>query len=302
MTQMKETSSPAHLWLTIVRDNVIHWTFLEQLQMPLGFGNAVVLQTMYSEIIPPVVLSSILMVGATSCAGLPSSWIADGSRDWICAAPSWIRYCVCPQLKPCDDLFCCRSGWWTCYRLRSVPITLEYGAARTTFWRIRGGEIWLTNFFFYYMKYLSFAAYHENPTLRSACWKFDSWYPAESNRFLCGEPKISFHFGRCCFLACLHVPYTRKPFSSSVFLPDLIFHFFRYPINDSRIPNRRRMFRMRKWCVPTRLLWKKFGTMRIESSNLAPDWLLDSDILCPTSSLDACTDLHTLEAMEVHTS
>lgn len=31
MTQMKETSSPAHLWLSIVRDNAVYWTFCKHL-------------------------------------------------------------------------------------------------------------------------------------------------------------------------------------------------------------------------------------------------------------------------------
>ena len=54
MTQMKEDSHPAHLWLSIVKhffprsfDLGAH----SLTQMPLGFGNAVVLQTMFSQFI-----------------------------------------------------------------------------------------------------------------------------------------------------------------------------------------------------------------------------------------------------------
>ena len=55
MTQMKEDSHPAHLWLSIVKKKKnVHFpqywcSLVLDVQMPLGFGNAVVLQTMFSK-------------------------------------------------------------------------------------------------------------------------------------------------------------------------------------------------------------------------------------------------------------
>ena len=54
MTQMKEDSYPAHLWLSIVKHFPCFLTSVltsarSLTQMPLGFGNAVVLQTMFSQ-------------------------------------------------------------------------------------------------------------------------------------------------------------------------------------------------------------------------------------------------------------
>ena len=51
MTQMREDSNQAHLWLTIVHFLMfsVPSFHLFAFQMPLGFGNAVVMQTVFSK-------------------------------------------------------------------------------------------------------------------------------------------------------------------------------------------------------------------------------------------------------------
>ena len=45
---IREDSSDAHLWLSIVSSSLLNCARLTHHQIPLGFGNAVVLQTMLS--------------------------------------------------------------------------------------------------------------------------------------------------------------------------------------------------------------------------------------------------------------
>ena len=52
ISTMNENSSPTRLWLSIVRKPSLKdsWQNPNTTQIPLGFGNAVVLQTMLSEL------------------------------------------------------------------------------------------------------------------------------------------------------------------------------------------------------------------------------------------------------------
>lgn len=67
MTQMKEDSHPAHLWLSIVKHFPHSFEFNDLgahplTQMPLGLGNAVVLQTMFSQSYNNYIIACAVMI------------------------------------------------------------------------------------------------------------------------------------------------------------------------------------------------------------------------------------------------
>jgi len=97
MTQMKETSSPAHLWLTIVGGSFTfsHKSLAYYLthQMPLGFGNAVVLQTMFSKNLSFTSYLT-LIPSPSSRIGVASARIPDANRHWFRTIIARIRYYI----------------------------------------------------------------------------------------------------------------------------------------------------------------------------------------------------------------
>lgn len=62
--------------------------------MPLGFGNAVVLQTLFSTFIILWFEDYNEPNCMISCLGFPSPRITDASRNWVRTITAWIRRVV----------------------------------------------------------------------------------------------------------------------------------------------------------------------------------------------------------------
>jgi hypothetical protein len=152
MTQMKEDSHPAHLWLSIVKHFprlVIFCCSPPLTQMPLGFGNAVVLQTMFSQSYINYIIGCAVMIADMfllfSRLSFSSARVADGCWNGFCSIAKRFRFVGVINRKMCqftNDVFFLfllfyifRTSRGSCVRICSIPISTRYRASRaSSFW------------------------------------------------------------------------------------------------------------------------------------------------------------------------
>jgi hypothetical protein len=139
MTQMKEDSHPAHLWLSIVKHFPRPLEFAQPLtQMPLGFGNAVVLQTMFSKFQDYLIVYRVpVIVGdcfLNSRPGFSSAGVADGCWNGVRSIAKRFRFVDVLNRQMCqfaDNLFI-RTSRGSCVSICSIPISARHRVARTS--------------------------------------------------------------------------------------------------------------------------------------------------------------------------